>query len=382
MSPEQLLGDPIDARSDLYAVGCILYLMLTAVPPFEAATREQMIKRRLAEDAPHIRAVNPALPDSLDRIVQRLLARNPAERYGSAVEVRDALDGGQMRPSVVPVVIAGVHTPVPSQPTPRSAPTIAFDSLQNATTQVTPAHSAPVLAGAGAPPSRRPALVAGGAVALSAALVIAVYAAQAGPAEGTAAPARRDTMQLAASTPALPGVTPAGAGTAVNPSPRDSARRKAALAAAAARAARDSTARAEAGVRDREVERAKRAKRDSVRASESRVPLTVRAIMNSYVRAIESRDMGQLKASYAGVSEAQERTWSGYFATYESIDASITYGEPALLPTALAPTSIDAPFTLRLQFVRKDTKETSTSRTSHHAIFTKAGDRWVLQRIN
>jgi serine/threonine protein kinase len=43
MSPEQLLGDPIDARSDLYALGCIMHLMLTAVPPFEAPTREQAL---------------------------------------------------------------------------------------------------------------------------------------------------------------------------------------------------------------------------------------------------------------------------------------------------------------------------------------------------
>src|SRR3954471_5458315 len=53
MSPEQLLGDPIDARSDLYALGCILHLMLTAAPAFDAPTREQMIKRRLSENPPH-----------------------------------------------------------------------------------------------------------------------------------------------------------------------------------------------------------------------------------------------------------------------------------------------------------------------------------------
>ena len=65
MSPEQLLGDPVDARADVYSLGCILYQMLTGVPAFAADTREQMIRRRLHEAAAahsrgHARASGPA----------------------------------------------------------------------------------------------------------------------------------------------------------------------------------------------------------------------------------------------------------------------------------------------------------------------------------
>jgi hypothetical protein len=134
MSPEQLLGDPVDARSDLYALGCILHLMLTAAPAFEAPTREQMIKRRLSEEAPRAQELDPGIPDSIDRIIGRLLARSPGDRYGSAAEVRDALSGTHTRR------LGSDGTVIPRVETPRSAATVVFGALDSAT-EPTPIQS-------------------------------------------------------------------------------------------------------------------------------------------------------------------------------------------------------------------------------------------------
>jgi len=92
MSPEQLLGDPVDARTDVYALGCILFQCLTGNAAFAADTREQMIRRRLHEPAPHIRDLIPALPARLDTLIVHMLARSPGDRVATAAEARDQLD--------------------------------------------------------------------------------------------------------------------------------------------------------------------------------------------------------------------------------------------------------------------------------------------------
>ena len=96
MSPEQLLGDPVDARADVYSLGCILYQMLTGVPAFAGDTREQMIRRRLHETPPHVRDVIPELPTRLDTLIVHMLARSAGDRLGSAGEARDALNPALM----------------------------------------------------------------------------------------------------------------------------------------------------------------------------------------------------------------------------------------------------------------------------------------------
>jgi serine/threonine-protein kinase len=92
MSPEQLLGDPVDARADIYSLGCIVYQMLTGTAAFAGDTREQMIRRRLHEAPPHVRDVEPTLPGRLDTLIVHMLARSPEDRLASAAEVRDQLD--------------------------------------------------------------------------------------------------------------------------------------------------------------------------------------------------------------------------------------------------------------------------------------------------
>ena len=116
MSPEQLLGDPVDARADIYSLGCILYQMLTGVQPFAAESREQMIRRRLHEAPPHVRDVLPDLSRRLDTLIVHMLARSSTDRLSSAAEARDALDPALVLGGWDPLVITS------ARPTPDVAP--------------------------------------------------------------------------------------------------------------------------------------------------------------------------------------------------------------------------------------------------------------------
>jgi WD40 repeat protein len=106
MSPEQAEGKPLDARSDLFSLGIVLYEMTTGVSPFRAETTIATI-RRLVEDAPPaIATLNPETPPWLVALVERLLEKNPADRYSSAREVSELLEACLahiQQPAVVPL---------------------------------------------------------------------------------------------------------------------------------------------------------------------------------------------------------------------------------------------------------------------------------------
>ncbi|TMK98775.1 MAG: serine/threonine protein kinase, partial [Actinobacteria bacterium] len=83
-SPEQAQGARVDARSDIYSLGCVLYEMLTAQPPFSADTAVAVAYKHVQENPVPPSALNPDVPASLDAIVMKCLGKNPDNRYQSA----------------------------------------------------------------------------------------------------------------------------------------------------------------------------------------------------------------------------------------------------------------------------------------------------------
>jgi eukaryotic-like serine/threonine-protein kinase len=93
MSPEQARGTPLDARTDLFSLGAVIYEMATGKPPFGGGSTADVFAALLREDPPAVSKVNPAMPRRLDPIVAKLLAKDPAQRYATAEQLQEDLDG-------------------------------------------------------------------------------------------------------------------------------------------------------------------------------------------------------------------------------------------------------------------------------------------------
>ena len=91
MSPEQALGRPVDARSDLFSVGVVLYEALAGKRPFEGESVTETMMNIIMQEAPDLATVSPLLPPSLSDVVNRALQKKPERRFGSAGEMVDAL---------------------------------------------------------------------------------------------------------------------------------------------------------------------------------------------------------------------------------------------------------------------------------------------------
>lgn len=90
MSPEQTLGMELDQRSDIYAVGVVMFEMFTGAVPFSGTPLEVINQHRHAEP-PHATSLRPDLPEPLDRLIFACLAKQPARRPASAQDLYGAL---------------------------------------------------------------------------------------------------------------------------------------------------------------------------------------------------------------------------------------------------------------------------------------------------
>jgi len=116
MSPEQLAGgEHVDGRTDVYSLGCVLYEMLAGEPPFTGPTAQAIQARKLTDPVPRLRTIRETVPDALDQVIRRALAKNPADRFATAHQLAEALERGRTQDAA-----AGAESPVAREgPTPR-----------------------------------------------------------------------------------------------------------------------------------------------------------------------------------------------------------------------------------------------------------------------
>lgn len=200
MSPEQCRGaGQVDQRSDIYSLGCMLYMLLTGRPPFDAVGAGELIALHLLEPAPRTSSRAVGVPPAVDALIARCLEKDPARRFASGAELATAIGallGTAPSAGAVPA-IAARNTPVPVGAAQTTLSTAAGMSMPSATP--TPKRS-------------RGWLVAGVAVA---AIGGVAYIAVRGSYE--AKPTAIPSAVIAAPLPAAPPSTPAAKPSAPDP---------------------------------------------------------------------------------------------------------------------------------------------------------------------
>ena len=136
LSPEQARGEVVDARSDIYSAGCVLYELLTGRPPFTGETPVSIAYQHVNEQPKSPSTLDPSIPNTLDAIVMHALSKHPSQRYQTAGEMR----------SDVERAIAGmpINAPslVPNTPTEEpAAPHAVTTQLPRTDTSVLPAFT-------------------------------------------------------------------------------------------------------------------------------------------------------------------------------------------------------------------------------------------------
>jgi serine/threonine-protein kinase len=128
-APEQIEGGPVDARTDVYALGCVLYECLTGSPPFSHGTEHAVLHAHLVDPPPSVARARPDLPQAFDGVIATAMAKVPDDRFGSCGELARAargaasgaarrIDGGAPRRAET---VASAPAPATAPPAPPSS---------------------------------------------------------------------------------------------------------------------------------------------------------------------------------------------------------------------------------------------------------------------
>jgi len=124
MSPEQALGRPVDASSDVFSLGCVLYACLAGQPPFAGGPVSEVIARISSADPPPLRASCPGVPSSIEELVARMLSKDPRQRPADGVELAQRLDAIrrelEISPSPETIEQPGLSTTIAAHPVARA----------------------------------------------------------------------------------------------------------------------------------------------------------------------------------------------------------------------------------------------------------------------
>jgi hypothetical protein len=297
-----------------------------------------MIKRRLSENPPHAQALDPGIPDAIDRVISRLLARTPDDRYSSAAEVREALSGPHTRR------LSGDGTVIPRVETPRSAPTVTFSA---ATPVRTTPRSTPVATWPAAKRRRWPWV-------LGVLGVIAIASSTLMRQSREAQEARYASAQ------------------------RDSARRADSLRKVE-QARTDSSGRLIGGMTDT-TGRADSLRKDSIFNANRALQNAAVSVLRRYAAALQSGYKDAARAVFPGATDRDLTAWDS---AREKYDLKFTVPTPSSVRLSYNNLVADVDFVLLVQYIDRTTRSVySTNTLRLHATLTRSGQRWEINRLN